>query len=101
MGANNVVDYEVLPWFNPCGLPHDENTSMVSKEVFQQVDEINNDGPSDLNNYIMGEWHDMINNVSNSPNEKAKGLKGNGLDVATIYRDLSPKPSQEEIRSRI
>ena len=74
---------------------------MVSKKVFQQVGEINKDGSSELNNYIVGEWHDMINNVSNSPNEKDKGVKGKGLDLATIARDLAPKPSQEEIRRRI
>ena len=93
MGANNVVDHEILPWCNPYGLPHDQNTCMISKEVFQQVSDINKDGTSYLNNYIMGEWPDMINNVSNSPNEKTKGVKGKGLDLATIARDLTPKPS--------
>jgi hypothetical protein len=94
-------DHEVLPWRNLCGLPHDQNTCMVSKEVFQQVGVINKDGPSDLNNYIVGEWPDMMYNVSNTPNEKAKGVKGKGLYLATIARDLAPKPSQEEIRRRI
>ena len=70
MGSNNVVDYEKLPWCNPSGLRHDQNTCMVSKEVFQQVGEINKDRSSELNNYIVGEWSDMINNVSISPNEK-------------------------------
>ena len=74
---------------------------MVSREVFQQVGVINKDGPSDLNNYIVGEWPDMIYNVSNSPNEKEKGVKGKGLYLATIGRDLEPKPSQEAIRRRI
>jgi hypothetical protein len=70
MGSNNVANHEILPWCNPCGLPHDQNTCMVSKEVFQQVGEINKDRSSELNNYIVGEWSDMINNVSISPNEK-------------------------------
>jgi len=70
MGSNNVADHEKLPWCNPSGLRHDQNTCMVSKEVFQQVDEISKDGPTDLNNYIMGEWPNMINNVSKFLNEK-------------------------------
>jgi hypothetical protein len=84
LGANNVVDHEMLPWSNPCGLPHDQNTWMVSKYVFQRVNEINKDVPSNLNNYIVGEWPEMINNVSNSPNEKVKGVKGKGLDLAIV-----------------
>ena len=80
---------------------HDQNTCMVSKDIFQQVNDTNKDGPSDLNNYV-GEWPDMINiNISNYPNEKDKGVKWKGLDLATIARDLAPKPSQEEIRRRI
>jgi len=34
---NNVFDHETLPWFNPCGLPHDQYTCLISKEALQQL----------------------------------------------------------------
>jgi hypothetical protein len=40
---NNVVDQETLPWFNPCGLPHDQYTCLIAKEAFQQGIEANID----------------------------------------------------------
>jgi len=65
---------------------------MVAKEVFQQVSQINKDGTNELKNYV-GEWPNMITNVSNSYNEQMKGVKERGLYSVIIVIDLAPKTS--------
>jgi hypothetical protein len=48
---------------------------LVAQEVARLASEIYNDGPRNSINYV-GDIHDMINAISESPNEQVKGVKG-------------------------
>ena len=66
----------------------------MPKRLSNKKSEANIDKPNDLNNYV-GEWTSMISNVSNDQtNERI-------IDPTIIDRELSPNPSQEEVKRRI
>jgi hypothetical protein len=93
--GNNVVEQQDLPWCNPCDLPHSQDTCLYAKEIAQHVNEINNDGSSDLNSHV-DDWPSMINDVHILSIDQERGF-----DQANVARALVPKPSQKDIKRRI